>query len=99
MPSPAQAPDFSDAAVQQLSEVLQLYVSSWDDTRHTTLRVALERLCAEARAANLGPERLLVVVKAAWARVPGIERVDRERSHVALERAVGHCIALYYGES
>jgi hypothetical protein len=42
---------------------------------------------------------MLVAVKSAWARVPGIEHVDVERTRVALERVVGHCIEAYYGET
>jgi hypothetical protein len=93
---PASAPEFSDAAIEQLNRALQLYVSSWDEVRHETLRLALERLSAEAHAAKLGPERMLVVVKAAWVHVPGIAQVDVERARVALERVVGHCIEAYY---
>ena len=101
MTAPARAPDpeFSPAAEEQLDRALQLYVSSWDDVRHETLRLALERVCTEAHAANLGPERMLVSVKAAWARVPGIEQVDVQRARVALQRVVGHCIEAYYGET
>ena len=89
-------PDFSHAAIEQLNRALQLYVSSWDEAQHETLRLSLERLCTEAHAAKLGPERMLVAVKAAWARVPGIERVDVERARVAFDRVVGHCIEAYY---
>ena|SRR5215212_3189085 len=95
-PAPASAPEFSDAAIEQLNRALRLYVSSWDEVRHETLRLALERLCTEAHAAELGPERMLVAVKAAWARVPGIEQVDVERARIAFERVVGHCIEAYY---
>jgi hypothetical protein len=92
-------PEFSQAAEEQLNRALQLYVSSWDQVRHETLRLALDRMCTEAHAAKLGPERMLVTVKAAWARVPGIEHVDAQRARVALERVVGHCIEAYYGET
>jgi hypothetical protein len=97
-PLPASFPEFSDEAIEQLNRALQFYVSSWDEVRHATLRLSLERLCSEAHAAQLGPERMLVAVKAAWGRVPGIERVDIERARVAFERVVGYCIEAYYGE-
>jgi len=96
VPVSASESEFSHAAIEQLNRALQLYVSSWDEVRHETLRMALERLCTEAHAAELGPERMLVAVKAAWARVPGIERVDVERARIAFERVVGHCIEAYY---
>jgi len=98
-PVPASAPEFSEAAIEQLNCALHLYVSTWDEVRHETLRLALERMCSEARDAKLGPERMLVAVKAAWARVPGIEHIDVERARVALERVVGHCIEAYYGDT
>ena len=94
--APAAAPDFSDAAVQQLSEALQRYVASWNEERHESLRAALERICAEAHAAELGPERMLVAVKEAWLRIPVFDRADVERSRMAWERVVGYCIEAYY---
>jgi hypothetical protein len=93
----ASAPrDFSVEALEQLNRALRLYVSSWDEVRHETLRLSLERLCSEAHAVKLGPERMLVAVKTAWAAVPGIDRMDMERARVAFERVVGHCIDAYY---
>jgi hypothetical protein len=38
---------------------------------------------------------MLVAVKAVWARVPGIEPVDVERSRLLLASVVGHCIEAY----
>jgi hypothetical protein len=99
VPARAHVPEFSQAAVEQLDRALRLYVSSWDEVRHETLRLALERICAEAHAAKLGPERMLVAVKAAWGQVSGIERVDVQRARVAFERVVGHCIEAYYAET
>jgi hypothetical protein len=93
----ASSSEFSAAAVQQLSDALRAYLWPSDDTRRDGLLVALERLCAEAHAAKLGPERMLVAVKAVWARLPGIEQVDVDRARVALEGVVGHCIEAYYG--
>jgi hypothetical protein len=99
MTASASLPEFSDAAIEQLNRALRLYISTWNVGRHESLRLSLERLCSEAHAAKLGPERMLVAVKAAWARVPGVERVDAERARVAFERVVGHCIEAYYGET
>lgn len=97
MSADAPLPEFSDSAIHQLNHALRSYLTSFEEARHEPLRLAVERLCSEAHAAHLGPERMLVAVKAAWARVPGIERVDVERAQVALERVVGHCIEAYYG--
>ena len=98
-PVPDPVPEFSEAAVEQLNRALRLYVSTWDGARHDTLRLALERLCTEAHAQQLGPERMLIGVKAAWARVPGVENADRTRVEVAFSRVVGFCIDAYYGSS
>lgn len=95
-PAPS-SPEFSAAAVEQLGDALRAYLWSPDDARRDLLRAALKLLCAEAHAAKLGPERMLVAVKAVWARMPGIEQVDVDRARVALERVVGHCIEAYYG--
>ena len=96
--SASSSPEFSTAAVEQLGDALRAYLWSPDERRRDGLREALERLCAEAHAAHLGPERMLVAVKAVWARMPGIEQIDHERARLALESVVGHCIEAYYGE-
>jgi hypothetical protein len=98
MTAQAQVPDarFSAAALEQLSRALQLYLATWDEVRHETLRLALERLCTEAHALQLGPEKMLVAVKEAWARVSGIHPIDSDRARVAFERVVGYCIDAYY---
>lgn len=98
-PLHAPRPEFSPAAVDQLNRALQAYVSSRDEVRHETLRLALKRLCVEAHAARLGPERMLVAVKAVWARVPGIEHLEVERAQVTLDRVVGQCIEAYYSDT
>jgi len=98
MPAPASRPEFSDAAIEELRRALRVYGSTWDGGRREPLRLAIERLCSEAHAAQLGPERMLLAVKAAWARVPRIEHVDAERARIAFERLVGYCIDVYYGE-
>lgn|SRR5437763_13209653 len=98
MTAPAPRPEFSDAAIEELSRALRLYGSTWDGGRQESLRLAIERLCSEAHAEKLGPERMLVAVKAAWARVPTIEHADAERARIAFERLVGYCIDVYYGE-
>lgn len=88
--------EFSVAAVAHLDRALQAYLASPDDAGHEILRVALERICSEAHTVRLGPERMLVAVKAVWARVPDIDRLDVERSRVLLASVVGHCIEAYY---
>jgi hypothetical protein len=93
------SPEFSAAAIEQLSDALRAYLWSGADTRRDDLRLALERLCAEAHAAKLGPERMLVAVKSVWAGLPGIEQIDVDRARVALESVIGHCIEAYYGAS
>jgi hypothetical protein len=95
----ASSPEFSAAAVEQLSDALRAYLWSGDEPRRDDLRLALERLCAEAHAAKLGPERMLVAVKSVWASLPGIEQIDIDRARVALDSVVGHCIEAYYGAS
>ena len=97
--APTPLPEFSHAAVDRLDRALQLYLSSWDETRHESLRNALTGICREAHAAKLGPERMLIAVKSAWTRVPGIDRVDATRAEVAFGQVVGFCIDAYYAEA
>src|SRR5688500_20077485 len=91
-------PLFSETTLEQLRGALHLYISSSDEARHETLRHALERLRTEAHAQRLGPEKMQIAVNMAWARVPGIARVDHTRTEVAFKRVVEFCIAAYYGE-
>jgi|SRR5215207_532311 len=98
-PTPVPRPEFSDAVLQQLHEALHLYLStSWDETREQTLQHALNRLCLEAHAAKLGPERLLVAMKAAWTHLPVLDRGDPRSAREILERLIGYSIETYYGE-
>ena len=89
-------PEFSAAAIEQLERALRSYLSGSDAMAYETLRMALERMCTEAHDARLGPERKLVAVKAVWARAPGLERVEIERSRLLLASVVGRCIETYY---
>jgi len=95
---PEQLPEspFSSGATEQLWLALVLYVGPWDEARHEVLQAALTRLCNEAHAANVGPERLLVVVKAAWAHVPGIVKIEREQAKRTFERVFDTCVETYY---
>ena len=88
---------FTDEALEQLNVALRGYLASWEDARQDQLRTALARLCTEAHAAGMGPERMLVAVKVAWAHVPGVAQMDVDRAQVAFSRIVEHCIEAYYG--
>jgi hypothetical protein len=83
----------------QLNRALQLYLTTWDDTRNETLRLALERLCTEAHAAKLDPERMLVAVKDAWARVPGIATMPYVRGESLRARSPSLVLASYLASS
>jgi hypothetical protein len=88
---------FSAAAETQLRDALTDYVATWNDEPHTMLRAALERLCTEAHDRSLGPERMLVTVKAAWGAVPESHTLDHDRKQVVFDRLLGHCLDAYYG--
>jgi hypothetical protein len=97
---PQESPQvFSAGAETQLRDALTNYVSTWDDERHALLRAALERLCTEAHERGLGPEKMLVTVKAIWAAIPDRMRLDSDRTRVVFDRLLGHCLDAYYGES
>jgi hypothetical protein len=96
MTESAPQPHFSDGALEHLNITLRRYLASWEEPRQDQLRAALARLCTEAHAAGMGPERMLVAVKLAWAHVPGIAEMDVDRAQLAFSRIVEHCIEAYY---
>jgi len=98
-PTPVPRPEFSEAALLQLHEALHLYLSpSWDVNGEEALQHALNRVCLEAHAGKLGPERLVVAMKAAWAHLPVLDRGHPRTARAVLERLVGYSIETYYGE-
>ena len=98
MNAAARDPDvFSAGARIQLTDALTQYLATWNEERHDVLRAALERLCTEAHEKQLGPEQMLVLVKAAWASVPEGRTLDPDRRRIAFERVLGYCLDAYYG--
>ena len=88
---------FSAGTETQLSDALANYLTSWQDERHDLVRTAIERLCREARERSIGPEVMLVAVKAAWTALPESHKLDPERKRIAFDRVFGYCLDAYYG--
>jgi hypothetical protein len=63
------------------------------------LRRLLNAFAREARAHNLGPEKLLVIFKDIWNGIPDVHGAgDRTEKGRMLERLVTICIEEYYRE-
>jgi hypothetical protein len=90
-------PVFSSAAIAQLKETLGYYGRTGSEDRREELRAALEVLCREAHAKGLGPEKMLVAVKATWFDLPGIAKLDPLLSAEVFGRVLGFCLKAYYG--
>ena len=95
-PLPA-SPHFSADALAQLRDAVRDYGSRWDAEGEDQLRRALHGLCAEACEKGLGPERLLVAVKASWAQAPGLAHTDPLRVSEAFGRVLAWCLVAFYG--
>ena len=65
---------FSADAETELLDAFRLYAATWADEQHTVVGAALQRLCVEAHARALGPEQMLITIKATWAKIAGAAR-------------------------
>ena len=99
MTNPMRSPQrFSSDVEEALTTALVQWFPTWRAEPHELLQAALMRLCQEAHVQQLGPERVLVAVKAAWAAVPVGTKGGPEQKAIAFERVLGYCLEAYYGK-
>ena len=61
------------------------------------LRLALDAMAGEARAKQMLPEQLLVVLKDIWYALPAVRSIDDAGAQIRLlQRVVTMCIKEYY---
>ena len=97
---PSDAPrEFSAGAETQLRDAFAHYASRWRDEPEALVREALERLCREAHERELGPEQMLIAVKAAWAAVPEVNGLDYDRQRILFDQLFGYCLDAYYADA
>lgn len=85
---------FSSDTLDQLHRSLLAFVH---DDREDSLRAALRRLGAEARANGIPPEGVLIQLKQLWYALPSnTERAPSSADLRTLERVVTMCIKEYF---
>ncbi len=94
LPSPDEGP-FTAEAISQLQVALNGYLIGVSD-REKAINAAMARICTEAHARHLPPEKMLILVKAAFHDLEIPRLVDEERRQNALEAAVAACIKAYF---
>ena len=87
---------FSSDAEEELASALERYVATWPDARHESVHAALVRLSAETHSRRLGPEAMLVTVRATWSASSHGKRLDPEAKRIAFARVIRYCLDAYY---
>src|SRR4051812_12468839 len=84
--SPQRQPslEFPPPLIGELGGALALYVARRTEPELEGVRHALEQLCTVAHRQGLGPERMVIAVKEAWAALPETQRAPSQRETDAL---------------
>ncbi|MDQ6831081.1 MAG: hypothetical protein M3081_19640 [Gemmatimonadota bacterium] len=83
--------------IAEVRAVLELAVREKNHSH--SLRVALKKLAAEARAKSLRPEQLLVLLKSIWGAIADVRYAPNLPEHeTMLRQLIGICIDEYFTE-
>ena len=84
-----------DASIENLRAALRAYLRDSEDP--SLLQPSLLAIASEARARDVLPEQLLVVLKDVWGGLPEVRSKMNSRQQVnLLQRVVTMCIKEYY---
>jgi len=84
-----------DASIDALRVALRSYLQDSKDP--SILQPSLLAIASEARARDILPEQLLVVLKDVWSTLPEVRSMMNSREQVnLLQRVVTMCIKEYY---
>jgi hypothetical protein len=84
-----------DASIEGLRAALRAYLQDSKDP--SMLQPPLLAIASEARARDILPEQLLVVLKDVWSNLPEVRSMTNTREQVnLLQRVVTMCIKEYY---
>lgn len=89
---------FSHDTLQQLYLALEEYRAA-PRSSDRSLKAAFAEMSREAHATLLGPEQMLVAVKAAWAMAVGPEDPAAPKWRMLLDPLITQCIETYYGNA
>lgn len=89
--------ELSEETIEAVRSALVFYVDA--PSRGERLRETLNAMAAEARAREILPEQLLVVLKDIWYSLPGVRGIPDPAEQVRLlQRVVTMCIKEYYAD-
>ena len=84
-----------DASIEDLRAALRAYLQDSEDP--SLLQPSLLAIASEARARDILPEQLLVLLKEVWSGLPEVRSKMNSRQQVnILQRVVTMCIKEYY---
>ncbi len=94
--SPPPTPGLAEETIARSRVALSRYLEN-PEAGAEDLRLALDGLAGEARAKQMLPEQLLVVLKDLWYSLPAVRSIDDAGAQIRLlQRVVTMCIKEYY---
>jgi len=86
---------FSPQLTRDVAQALNEYLLSGDREADAPLRDLANRVCAEAHALGLPPEKMLIAIKKLFERVP-LDVSHSDNVRFAYERFISWCIRAYF---
>jgi hypothetical protein len=91
------SPDgFSPELAHEVATALNDYLLSYGIEAEAKLRTLTNRVCAEAHALGLPPEKMLIAIKQLFERAPLSDVIHTDSRRRAFERFVSGCIKTYF---
>jgi hypothetical protein len=87
---------FSPELAHEVTTALNDYLLASGIDAEIRLRALTNRVCAEAHALGLPPERMLVAIKQLFERAPLSDVINTDSRRRAFERFVSSCIKTYF---
>jgi hypothetical protein len=87
---------FSPELAREVATALSDYLLSNDVDAEVKLRVLTNRVCAEAHALGLPPEKMLIAIKQLFERAPVSHAIHMDTRRRAFERFLSGCIKTYF---
>ncbi|MEO8620163.1 MAG: hypothetical protein ABI625_03785 [bacterium] len=88
---------FSPELTRDIGLALSDYLRSSEPAANAELQTLTNRVCAEAKALGLPPEKMLIEIKRLFERLPSHDVPHTERRQKTFERFITGCIESYFG--
>jgi hypothetical protein len=97
----SQGPALAEETIKAVRSALVAYIGEHVDAPRAgdRLGVALRRMALDARAREMLPEHLLMLLKDVWYSLPAVRRIVEPTDQIRLlQRVVTMCIKEYYSD-